>query len=174
VILLFSRTENDRLSPWCTLSNFSSKVVWAFKPLLYLSAFIEQHRMDYYDLLTAVRTRGDWLEWVRFFLTGVTESARSAIRQADAVLALRSHLHAKLEGKHRARALLDELFINPYITIQRAAERLKVSDTTADKSVKLLATMKILAEATGRSWGRVWVARPILRVLENPPPEPRQ
>lgn len=40
------------------------------KPLLYLSAFIERHRGDYYDLLNAVRTRGEWLPWVRYFLAG--------------------------------------------------------------------------------------------------------
>lgn len=142
------------------------------KPLLYLSAFIEQHRGDYYDLLNAVRTRGAWLEWVRYFLAGVTDSARAAVRQADALLALRSRLRAKLEGKHRARALLDELFVNPYVTIPRAAQRLKVSDTTADKSIKLLVSMKILQETTGRTWGRVWVARPILKAIENPPSEP--
>jgi Fic family protein len=142
------------------------------KPLLYLSTFIEEHRGDYYDLLNAVRTRGAWLDWVRYFLTGVTESARAAVRQADAVLELRATLVAKLEGKHRARALVDELFVNPYISIARAAALLKVSDTTADKAVKLLVSLKILHEATGRSWGRVWVARPILRALETPPPEP--
>lgn len=144
------------------------------KPLLYLSAFIEQHRADYYELLNAVRTRGEWLEWVRYFLAGVSDSARAAVRQADAVLALRAKLHARLEGRHRARALLDELFINPYITIARAAALLKVSDTTADKSVKLLASLKVLEETTGRSWGRVWVARPILKVLESPPPAPAE
>lgn len=142
------------------------------KPLLYLSAFIEQHRADYYDLLNAVRTRGAWLDWVRYFLAGVTDSARAAVRQADAVLDLRARLHAKLEGKHRARALLDELFVNPYVTIPRAAKRLKVSDTTADKSVKLLASLRILQETTGRTWGRVWVAGPILKALESPPPAP--
>jgi Fic family protein len=119
-----------------------------------------------------VRTRGAWLDWVRYFLAGVSDSARAAVRQADAVLDLRARLHDKLEGKHRARALLDELFTNPYITVARAAERLKVSDTTADKAVKLLASLKVLEETTGRAWGRVWVARPILKALENPPPAP--
>jgi len=144
------------------------------KPLLYLSAFIERHRRDYYDLLNAVRTRGAWLDWVRYFLAGISDSARAAVRQADAVLALRTKLRAKLEGKHRAQVLLDELFVNPYVTVNRAADRLKVSDTTADKAIKLLASLKVLEETTGRTWGRVWVARPILRAIETPPPPDRQ
>lgn len=38
--------------------------------------------------------------------------------------------------------------------------------------MKLLASLNILEETTGRAWGRVWVARPILKVLETPPPAP--
>src|SRR5207249_3798663 len=30
------------------------------QPLLYISAYIEEHRREYYDLLQAVRTDGDW------------------------------------------------------------------------------------------------------------------
>jgi Fic family protein len=104
----------------------------------------------------------------------VSESATSAVRQADAMLSLRSRLHAKLKGKHRAGALLDELFVNPYITIARAAQKLNVSVTTADKSVSLLASLGILSEETGRTWRRIWVARPILKALESSPPEPKR
>lgn len=36
-------------------------------PLLYLSAFFERNRQDYYDLLLAVSTSASWREWVVFF-----------------------------------------------------------------------------------------------------------
>src|SRR5204863_10032822 len=41
------------------------------QPLLYLSAYIEQHRREYYDSLQAVRTDGAWKGWLGFFLSGV-------------------------------------------------------------------------------------------------------
>jgi Fic family protein len=87
------------------------------------------------------------------------------------LVALRERSRRKLAGYHRAAALLDELFINPYVTVARATKALNVSDTTADKTVKLLAKHGMLKETTGRSWGRVWVARPILSIIENPPAE---
>jgi Fic family protein len=49
--------------------------------LLYLSAYIENHRQDYYDLLQRTRTHGEWNAWLRFFLTGVAEMARDAMRR---------------------------------------------------------------------------------------------
>src|SRR5208282_4234775 len=48
------------------------------QPLLNLSDFVERHRMDYYDLLLRVRTHGDWVPWVRYFLAGIEATARDA------------------------------------------------------------------------------------------------
>lgn len=39
-------------------------------PLLYLSAFFELHRREYYDLLLRVSQKGEWLPWIEFFLRG--------------------------------------------------------------------------------------------------------
>jgi Fic family protein len=140
------------------------------RPLLYLSSYIEAHRRDYYDLLQRVRTHGDWKSWILYFLEGVAQTSRQAARQADALRTLWQQMRQRLDGKHRAQALIDELFINPYVTIARTAKLLKVSDTTADKAIGLLAHANVLKETTGRTWGRVWVARPILDAIENPPP----
>jgi Fic family protein len=45
------------------------------QPLLYLSDFIEGHRSDYYELLQRIRTHGEWIPWIRFFLAGVEATA---------------------------------------------------------------------------------------------------
>jgi Fic family protein len=76
-------------------------------------------------------------------------------------------LSSRIEGT-KAVALLDELFINPYITIARATEMLKVSHPTARQTIEYLRQNGLLEEITGRSWGRVFLARPILIVLEQP------
>ena len=48
------------------------------RPLLYLSAYFEGHRDEYYALLQRVRTNGEWTPWLLFFVTGVRESAERA------------------------------------------------------------------------------------------------
>src|SRR5208337_3753079 len=50
------------------------------QPLLYLSAFFEKHRNQYYRLLLAVTTHGEWGEWIRFFIHGVADQSRDAVR----------------------------------------------------------------------------------------------
>ena len=139
------------------------------QPLLYLSAYIEAHRQDYYDLLQGVRTHGDWTAWLRFFLTGVTETAQAAMRQAGNLMDLRETYQRRLRDKPKALALLDALFFNPYVTVARAAETLHVSTPAARAAVLILQEEGILEEITGRAWRRVYLAAPILRAVEGPP-----
>lgn len=137
------------------------------QPLLYLSAYIEAHRQEYYDLLQRVRTHGDWNSWLLYFLHGVEKTSKQAVRQAGALMDLREQLHVEIRSQPKAAALIDPLFTNPYITVSRAAELLNVSLPTARQAVKALEESKILQEVTGRAWGKTYVATRILGLIEN-------
>jgi len=138
------------------------------QPLLYLSAFIDAHKNDYYDLLQRVRTHGDWISWIRFFLQGVTEVAREAGKQAKELHVLREQYRQRLRDKPNALALLDELFINPFMTVNRAAKLLNKTTPTARTAVLALEEFEILKEVSGRQWGRYYVCQAILDALEGP------
>lgn len=138
------------------------------QPLLYLSAYIEAHRQDYYRLLQRVRTDGDWTAWLRFFLTGVADTARDSIERARNLMDLREKYRRRLLGKANALVLFDALFLNPYITVAKAQEILSVSNPTARQAVGMLVKEGMLKEVTGRKWGQLYVARPILAAIEKP------
>ena len=142
------------------------------QPLLYLSSHIERTKPEYYERLQRVRTHGDWLGWIGYFLDAVTRTATGAMRHADALLALRDDLRNRpqLHSKHRAQNLVDLLFSNPYVTIPRSAKLLGVAEPTADRSIKLLESIGVLREITGRNYGRVWVADPVREAIANAPP----
>lgn len=137
------------------------------QPLLYLSEYIERHRQDYYKLLQRIRTHGDWHGWLVFFLAGVAETATRAVAQAGRLMDLREEYRARLKAAPRALELLDELFTNPYITVARAAAALKVSNPTARQAVAALERAGMLEEVSGRTWGKLYLARPIMRVIED-------
>lgn len=138
------------------------------QPLLYLSAFIEAHKGDYYDLLQRVRTRGEWVPWIRFFLQGVTEIATEAGLQARQLQTLREQYRLQLRDKPNAQGLLDDLFINPYMTIGRAAKVLQKTHPTARAAIATLEERGMLQEVSGRKWGRIYVCPPVLAALEKP------
>jgi len=137
------------------------------QPLLYLSEYIERHRQDYYELLQRVRTHGDWPGWIMFFLAGVADTATKAVAQAGRLMDLREEYRARLRTTPRAVELLDELFTNPYITVARAASALGVSNPTARQVVAALENARMLEEVSGRAWGKLYLARPIMRVIED-------
>lgn len=139
------------------------------QPLLYLSDFIEAHRQDYYDLLQRVRTHGDWNAWLRFFLAGVAEIAGDSSLRASRLLALREQYRSQFADKVNVVALLDQLFVNPYITAATVAATLKTSAPTATRALATLEKAGILREISGRKWGRTWLAGTILDVIQEKP-----
>ena len=138
------------------------------QPLLYLSSFIETRRQEYYDLLQGVRTKGDWTSWILWFLKGVELTARDAARRAGRLLDLREQYRRQLSGRSNAISLLDRLFINPYITTRQAADHIQASTPTAANAIAEMQRQEILAEFGDRRWRRLYLARPILDVLEGP------
>lgn len=138
------------------------------QPLLYLSAYIEAHRQDYYDLLQRTRTHCEWTPWLSFFLTGITEMAHDAIRRSRELMDLREKFRKRLRDKSRALVLLDALFINPYINVTRAEQTLGVSNPTARQAVQLLKEKGMLKEVSGRKWRQLFLAQPILDAIEKP------
>jgi Fic family protein len=137
------------------------------QPLLYLSAYIDQHRGEYYGGLQAVHTDGEWKGWIRFFLTGVEVIAQEAVAQAAKLMELRERWRERLADYPKAAQLIDALLVNPYMSVARAQRLLKVSNPTARQLVARLEKLELLTEITGREWGRLYLARPILRIIEQ-------
>ena len=137
------------------------------QPLLYLFAYFEEHRREYYDGLQRVRTDGDWTGWIRFFLAGVEQISREAVAQAGRLMDLRERWRARLADRPKTVQLVDALLVNPYMSVARAQRLLEVSNPTARQAVARLEKLGLLTEVTGRDWRRLYLAKPILRVLEN-------
>lgn len=138
-------------------------------PLLYLSAFFEKFRDEYYDRLLAISQKGEWNEWIKFFLRGVVVQSQDAIKNSQSILDLleiyRARIHQKRPSGY-ALKLLDEIFKNPYMSIPRAAQRLDTSYHTAKAAVKKLLEAKILFEITDKIRGKIYCAKELLELLE--------
>lgn len=136
------------------------------QPLLYLSAFIERNRRDYYTLLQSVRQSGDWRSWIVYFLQGVREISEEGVRRSGRLMELRERLRGRVAGKRSAVLLLEKLFENPYVTVAGGAKLLGVTLPTARQAIHQLEAAKILTETTGRKWGRLYLAKAILKALD--------
>lgn len=140
------------------------------QPLLYLSAFFERHRKEYYDRLLDVSQQGNWKDWVGFFLRGISSQSRDAIRRSDLLLQLWQKYRSDLQAA-RASALLlqlvDELFAFPAINNTIAAQKLSVTPRSAQLNIEKLLSAGILREATGKQRNRIYVAPEIISIVEE-------
>ena len=138
------------------------------QPLLYLSAYIEAHRSDYYDALLRVRTHGDWRGWLLYFLEGVRQTAERAAEQARDLTRIREEYRQRVQDKPKALALVDEVMRSPYLTVAEAQRLLGVTNPTARTAVLTLVEAGLLEEVGDRKWRRLYVAKPVLEALKTP------
>jgi Fic family protein len=138
------------------------------QPLLYLSAYFEQHRSDYYDHLLLTSQRGDLLPWLEFFLTAIRRQARDAeertVRLVDLQHAMRSELLTEGRPNSVVR-LAEQLFSVPIVNATRVASLLSVTRPTAQSAIDALMERGDLVEVTGRERRRVYEAPRIFEAV---------
>ena len=151
-------------------------------PLLYISAYFERRRSDYYDFLQAVREQGALREWIEFFLTGVTTQANEAVSVAEKLVDLRERYRGTLAGdRSRAHEVLDLTFLNPVLTTGRVSSTLNTTVQSADNHIRRLEQAGIVAEVAGiPGRSKRWVSLDVLRAIDPaapaglPRPPPRR
>jgi Fic family protein len=127
-------------------------------PLLYLSLFFKRHRAEYFRLLTAVRTDGDWEGWTDFFLDAVATIADEAVTSARELFAVvtsdRARVLAQDTTSVSAVRLFELLPNHPIITVATAMTHIATSKPTATRAVETLIAAGILVETTGKKRDR--------------------
>jgi Fic family protein len=143
-------------------------------PLLYISAYLETHRREYYDRLQAVRERGELEEWIQFFLTAVTAQSKDAVDRSERLFELRERYRTQLAGsRSRATEVVDLLFENPFLTARTVVDRLRVTNQGALKLIRALEGRGWLMEmgAIGRGGRMYWAAGEVFSIIDQPSPD---
>jgi Fic family protein len=139
-------------------------------PLLYLSAFFEATRKEYYANLLAVSRRGEWEAWLNYFLQGVVEQAKDVLNRAERMNKLLDGWRiavASVQSK-AALGMVDMIGANPFLTVRKAADKLDIAFTTAQRAIDKLIKLTIVQEVSQAKRDRVYCAKAILDILEEP------
>ena len=139
-------------------------------PILYLSAFFEATREDYYKFLYNVSSSGGWYDWLSYFLNGVAVQSLDVLSRAERINALISDWQIKISSSSSMaiREIVKYLATNPYLTIKKIAERLDVSFTTAQRAIEKLENIGVISQTSEGKRDRVYCATQILSILEEP------
>jgi Fic family protein len=141
------------------------------EPILYLSLYFKSNRQVYYDLLTSVRTTGNWEAWIGFFLTGVKETSEEAIISARGLIALLDADRKKIEALGRPAASVLRVFhyaqTHPILSIAPTAEKTGSTFPTVSAAIDHMQRLGILHEITGRQRHRLFAYRAYIDILKE-------
>ncbi len=139
------------------------------KPVLYLSDFFERNRSLYYDNLMRVREKDDLLQWFKFFLVGVIETAQNSIVAFDNILKLQKTVDTQIQtlGSRavNAQKVILYLYQHPIIDAAKVGEVAEISAASAYKLIAELERFEILKEITGGKRGKMYVFEDYLQLF---------
>jgi len=141
------------------------------QPLLYISAFFDRFRDEYYARLLAVSKNGDWRSWIEFFLRGVINQSKDAISDARRIIELHEKYKQRLEATKKipesAHRLIEELFSNPVLSISSMSKKWGIPFNSVKTGVLRLVSLDILREETGRKRNKLYIASELIELLSK-------
>ena len=119
-------------------------------PWLYMSAYFERYKDEYFDNLFRVSTHGDWSRWIEFCLRGTVEQCEDAIRRCDRLDALRIEYQGRTSSlSSRMHKIVDELFHWPVFKVSDMQRRCDVARPTAQADIDKLVDAGVVKQLEG-------------------------
>lgn len=142
------------------------------KPLLYLSAFFEKNKSLYYDNLTRVREKSDMIQWLKYFLIGIEETASTAVDTLSSVMQFKKNIEEEIRlhlgrRSHNALKLITRLFENPVVTIKQVEETCELSAKAANDLVIIFLERGWLKKIGDAERYRIFIFKPYLDIFNR-------
>lgn len=138
---------------------------------LYISYFMKKHRIEYYDRLTEVRAKGNYEQWIKFFLLATWESAQDAISAMDELVKLHDSNYAAVKKTGKSAKTVLRVFIylesSPIIDIKKTSVALKLSFNAVSNAVKTLVELGILRQTENVRRSRLFAYEEYLMILRR-------
>lgn len=113
-------------------------------PLLYLSAFFEVTRNEYYKQLYDVSSNASWHDWLIYFLNDVAAQALDALSRAERInnLIVKWQLNVGNTSSGALQNIVKHFAVNPYLTVKKIASNLNIAHTTAQRAIDKLESLE--------------------------------
>lgn len=140
-------------------------------PALYISYFLKKNRIEYYDRMSEVRLKGNYEQWIKFFLEAVYESAKDAVETIDKLTALHDKNCAKITNLGRraknGMRVFEYLESNPIIEIKKTSQELDIAFNTISSVIKDLINIGVLEQTSNQSRNRTFAYKEYLEILKE-------
>lgn len=141
------------------------------RPTLYLSDFFARNKGSYYDSLTLARSSNNIEQWIKFFLSGVIDTATKGKETLENIVILRQKYEKKIMAMGRraelGQKLLLKLFSQPIMGVNQIAAKLDIAFITANRLVEEFVKKEIIYERTGFSRNRSFELREYVTLFDK-------
>lgn len=141
------------------------------REILYLSYYLKRNRIEYYDRLTEVRAKGNYEQWVKFFLLATEESAQDAITTIEKLSQLHEHNKILVIQSGRLAGTMLKVFqyleASPIIDIKKTSTALGSSYNAIAHAVNGLVNLGILVQTTNSRRNRLFAYEDYLNILRK-------
>ncbi len=141
-------------------------------PVLYLSYFFKKNRNKYYELLNNVRVKGEFEEWIKFFIKGICEISEDAISSIQKIIELKKADIEKIRNipKGNISNLLlvyDYLLRHPFLETEDIRRLSDLSKPTVNKLLETLIELEILELVEEKKRYKQYVYRKYVDILSE-------
>ena len=141
-------------------------------PVLYISCLLKINQIEYYDRMTEIRNKGNYEQWIKFFLTVVAQTADDAVETIDKLTALHISSVAQLDdlpprSKNKVERLFTYIEKNPIIDTQKTADALGFAYNTTAKYIDILCEKGILKQTAKAGKAKVYSYEEYLSILRK-------
>lgn len=141
------------------------------RPTLYLSKYLKKHRSVYYDLLSNIHQKGQYEEFIKFFLTGIIQTSKEAVEIARNITELKNNDIKKISSLGRlsesALTIYESLFSKPTIRIEEVSKLLNVSVSTAGRLLNKLVGEDILKNLNNKKKDKIFVYQKYIDIFNQ-------
>ena len=116
-------------------------------PILYLSSYIIKEKNDYYRLLSEIRNKGNWEDWICYILQGVEETAIETKFLIKNIKVILEETIEKLKIELPAvysKDLVELIFEQPYCKVSSLVDKGLYERRTAIKTLRKLEAIGVL------------------------------
>lgn len=138
---------------------------------LYISYFLKRNRVEYYDRLMEVRLKGNFEQWIKFFLRAILDSAQDAIETIEKLVELHQKNLSAVSQTGKAAKTIIKVFSyveeHPIIDIKKTSQALKLSFNAVSNAVNVMIGLNILRQTENVQRSRVFAYEEYLAILRR-------
>jgi len=121
-------------------------------PILFLSRYILDNKIDYYAGLNGVSQRGNWRNWLLYMLRAIETTSNITYDKINDIIAAKDAIlnYIKKEAKNliNPEELVQFIFYQPFTTVRHLYQAKVYSQNTARKYLNKLCDIHVLEKRT--------------------------